>query len=403
MARPFEGVRIIDTTHVLAGPFCTYQLALLGANVIRVENPDKAGMDMTRRGGTRRDLNEQGIGTSFLAQNANKRSIALDLKHPDAKPILNKLISGADVMVENFRPGVMERLGFGYAAASALNPSLIYASLTGYGQDGPKATAPIYDHVMQAASGLMSVAGTEGKPERIRFPLIDFATGLSGAYAVASALFQRTHTGKGQRVDVSMLDAAFMLLTSGVGQVLTSGDIVRPRGNIAASGSPFSGFFSTADGTLGITANTYPQAVRLCRCLGCEDILDDRRFDEWALHPELADEYQAQFLAIYATRSADEWEAMLNDAAVPAAKVRDLPDTLAQPQAKNRASVLSAGYFEPLGEELKVPGVTFKLEHGGAEVTSPPPGHGEQTDEILGELGYDEAQITALRQSNAVA
>ena len=244
MSRPFEGVRIVDTTHVLAGPYCTYQLALLGAEVIRVENPDPAGTDMTRGMGRIPALNEQGMGTGYLGQNANKRSIALNLKHPESKDIFAKLIAGADVMVENYRPGAMERLGFGYEAVCKLNPTIIYASLTGYGQEGPLAQAPVYDHVMQAVSGLMSLVGTEAEPRRVKFPLIDYASGLAGAFAISSALFQRTRTGKPQRIDISMLDAALSLMTSGVAEVLTVGDVLRPTGNVGGQRQSLLGILS---------------------------------------------------------------------------------------------------------------------------------------------------------------
>ena len=403
MSRPFEGVRIVDTTHVLAGPFCTYQLALLGAEVIRVETTDPSRVDMTRSQGGIPELNDQGMGTSFLGQNANKRSIAIDLKNQEGKKILSALIAKADVMVENFRPGVMERLGFGYQDAVALNPTIIYASLTGYGQTGPLAHAPVYDHIMQAASGLMSLAGTADQARRIPFPLIDYAAGLAGAFAVSSALFQRTHTGKPQRIDSSMLDAALLLMTSGISQVTTTGDVIRPKGNLAASGSPFSGFFETQSGILSVTANTVDQARHLCDTIERPDIMDDPRHANWGKHPELASELTPLLSGILANRTAVEWEELFARAGVPAAYVRDLPEVLAHPQTQMRDSILPAGPMAGLPGELKVPGVTFTLEHGGAKVTSAPPRLGEHTDDILEELGMGADERARLRQSGAVA
>ena len=403
MSRPFEGLRIVDTTHVLAGPFCTYQFALLGAEVIRVENTDRSRMDMTRTSGGVPELNDEGYGTAFLGQNANKRSIALNLKHPEGKDVLEQLIAQADVMAENFRPGVMERLGFGYQDAVALNPTIIYASLTGYGQQGPLAGAPVYDHIMQAVSGLTSVAGTAEEPRRIPFPLIDYVSGLAGAFAISSALFQRNQTKKPQRIDSAMLDSALLLMTSGVNQVLTGGEVVRPKGNVAASGSPVSGYFQTPDGLLALAANTLEQARRLFGHLGRDDLAADPRLEAWGKHPELGDELTPILAEIFAAKSAGQWEAELSAAGVPAGKVRDLPEVLEHPQTQTRNSILAAGELPELGGSLKVPGVTFTLEHGNPVITSLPPRLGEHTDEILAELGIDAQARAQLREDGAVA
>jgi crotonobetainyl-CoA:carnitine CoA-transferase CaiB-like acyl-CoA transferase len=200
MTRPFEGIRIIDVTHVLAGPFAAYQLAVLGAEVIKVEHPDDP--DQTRDSGTDRELNRRGMGTSYLTQNSNKRSITLDLKTEPGRDILKRLVQRADIMVENYRPGAFAALGLGYEVMSEINPRLIYCSISAFGQDGPRGNQTAYDHVIQATSGLMATTGTaEVNPIKFGSPAVDYATGTMGAFALASALFQRERTGRGQRID----------------------------------------------------------------------------------------------------------------------------------------------------------------------------------------------------------
>src|SRR5476651_389073 len=215
MTRPFEGIRVIDVTHVLAGPFATYQLAVLGADVIKVEHPDDP--DQSRGAGTDKELNRRNMGTAFLTQASNKRSITLDLKSEKDRDILRDLVKTADVFVENYRPGAFEALGLGYEALAAINPRLIYASFSAFGQNGPRGPQTAYDHVIQATSGIMAMTGTkEVNPIKFGSPAIDYATGMTGAFALAAALFQRERTGKGQRVDMAMLDVAIVLMSSHV-------------------------------------------------------------------------------------------------------------------------------------------------------------------------------------------
>src|SRR5215472_17607674 len=207
--RPFEGIRVIDVTHVLAGPFATYQLAVLGADVIKVEHPDEP--DQSRGVGSDKELNRRRMGTSFLTQASNKRSITLDLKTERGREILKKLVATADVMVENYRPGAFKALGLGYDVMSKLNPRLIYCSMTAFGQDGPRGTQTAYDHVIQSTSGIMAATGTrEVNPLKVGAPVIDYATGTTGAFALAAALFQRERTGKGHYIDMAMLDVALV-------------------------------------------------------------------------------------------------------------------------------------------------------------------------------------------------
>ncbi|HEV8678246.1 MAG TPA: CoA transferase, partial [Stellaceae bacterium] len=304
MTRPFEGIRIIDITHVLAGPFAAYQLAVLGADVIKVEHPDDP--DQSRVGGTDRALNRRLMGTSFLTQSSNKRAITLDLKQEQGREVLRRLVAGADVLVENYRPGAFEALGLGYAAMEKINPRLVYCSISAFGQDGPRGGQTAYDQVIQATSGLMAMTGTaEVNPIKFGAPAVDYATGTMAAFALASALFQRERTGKGQRIDLAMLDVALVLLSSHMTGYSWNGHEPKPRGNT----QPFAtnGAYETADGLLMIAAGNLHQQRRLWRAVERPDMAKD---DNEAREDDR--EREAEVLtAIFKTRTADEWERFL--------------------------------------------------------------------------------------------
>src|ERR1700674_1706708 len=260
MTRPFEGIRVIDVTHVLAGPFATYQLAVLGADVIKVEHPDEP--DQSRGAGTDKALNRRNMGTSFLTQASNKRSITLDLKREDDRELLKQLAATADVFVENYRPGAFEALGLGYEAVAALNPRLIHASFSAFGQSGPRGQQTAYDHVIQATSGIMAMTGTQDvHPVKFGSPAIDYATGMTGAFALASALFQRERTGRGQRIDMAMLDVAMILMSSHLTGYLRNGVHPKPHGNKQAYAT--SSAYSTKSGLLMLGASNLRQQRRL--------------------------------------------------------------------------------------------------------------------------------------------
>src|SRR5215470_17034357 len=270
MTRPFEGIRVIDVTHVLAGPFATYQLAVLGADVIKVEHPDEP--DQSRGSGTDRALNRRNMGTSFLTQASNKRAITLDLKAQADRDILKKLVATADVFVENYRPGAFEALGLGYEALAAINPRLIYASFSAFGQHGPRGRQTAYDHVIQATSGIMAMTGTKDvHPVKLGSPVIDYATGTTGAFALASALFQRERTGRGQHIDMAMLDVAMILMSSHLTGYLRNGSHPKPNGNRNPHAT--NSAYQTRDGVVMLGASNLRQQRRLWTLLGRPDMI----------------------------------------------------------------------------------------------------------------------------------
>ena len=279
MTRPFEGVKILDFTQVLAGPYASYQLALLGADVIKVER--REGEDM-RRTPLSREWADRGLAPGWQAVNGNKRSLTLDLQKPEAITIVRQLAGQADVVMENFRPGVMDKLGIGYAALSAINPRLIYCAIRGFGQTGPERLGAGYDGKIQAMSGIMAITGHEETgPTRAGFAVCDVLSGATAAFGVSSALFQRTHTGKGQMVDVSMLEATLAFLSGQVADYAVAGHRQQLSGNQAVSRRPTANLFKAGDGYLLLAVNSEKQYRSLMAALGRADTLEDPRFADW--------------------------------------------------------------------------------------------------------------------------
>jgi crotonobetainyl-CoA:carnitine CoA-transferase CaiB-like acyl-CoA transferase len=395
MTRPFEGVRIIDITHVLAGPFAAYQLAVLGAEVIKVEHPDDP--DQSRGSGSDRALNRSGMGTSFLTQGSNKRSITLDLKEERGREVLQRLVARADVLVENFRPGAFDALGLGYEALAAINPRLVYCSISAFGQDGPRREQTAYDHVIQATSGLMAMTGTEEvNPIKFGAPAVDYATGTMAAFALASALFQRERTGKGQHIDLAMLDVAMILMSSHLTGYLRNGAEPKPHGNK----QPFAtnSCYEAKDGLLMIGASNLGQQRRLWRALERPDMAKD---DNEARESDR--EREATVLAdIIKTRTADEWERFLQARHVPAARVRPMAEALHDSHLESRGVIHRHSEAAGVDGPFAVPLAAFKFAHGGPSIERPPPQIGADTDTVLGELGYRAAEIAALRAARVI-
>src|SRR6201982_1704200 len=378
--RPFEGIRVIDVTHVLAGPFATYQLAVLGADVIKVEHT--ADPIQSRGVGADKELNRRNMGTSFLTQASNKRSITLDLKQEKNREVLKKLVATADVFVENYLPGAFEALALGYEALAAINPRLIYASFSAFGQEGPRGPQTAYDHVIQATSGIMAMTGTKDvHPVKLGSPVIDYATGTTGAFALAAALFQRERTGRGQRIDMAMLDVAMILMSSHLTGYLRNGVHPKPHGNRHPHAT--NGAFAAKEGIVMLGASNLRQQKRLWTVLGRPDMIK-RTNDE---RDEDHDREIAVLSEIMLTRTADEWEEFLQARHVPAARVRTMGEALADPQLATRGVVHRHAAAAGLEGSFGVPLAAFTFAHGGPRIDTAPPALGQHNEEIFAELG----------------
>jgi len=395
---PLAGIRILDLTTVLAGPYCTYQLALLGAEVIKVERPGQG--DWARQGTPVKDVPD--LSAYFVAQNAAKKSITLDLQNERGLAIAQRLIARSDVLVENFSAGVADRLGIGYESARAQRADIVYCAISGYGQDGPMSRRPAYDHVVQAVSGITMLTGTpETVPNRIGPPLIDYIAGIYGAFAVLAALRERDRTGLPQQIDVAMLDAALVAMASTVSAWVNAGVEPKANGNIAASGSPASGSFTTRDGLLSMTANQEAQFGRLCNVVGLESVLQDARFATAEARLVNIAAFRELLSNALLQRSASEWEELLSAAHVPASKVRTVPEILADPQVLQR-EVRQRVQDPATGHWIEVPSIGFKWNHSSIGPGTVPPRLGEHTRATLAELGLDEAEIESLRAANVI-
>ena len=397
MSKPFTGVKILDFTRVLAGPYGSYQLALLGADVIKVESRD--GDDM-RFGNRANDWEKRGLAAPWVAVNAGKRSITLDLKKPKALEVIKRLVGKADVVMENFRPGVMDKLGIGYETLKAINPRLIYCAVSGFGQVGPQRATAAFDGMIQAMSGLMSITGFEANgPTRVGFAGADVMSGATAAFGVASALYQRTHTGKGQLVDVAMIDAVMGYLAQQFTEHLMTGRVHGQAANLSVTRKPTGNLFKTKDGWMVLAVMTDPQFQRLMKVLGRAEALADPRFVDWptriennlALHAIVEEAMKQETSATWVARFAK------ND--VPAGQVLSIPETVQLDLFQHRTVLQTV---ETEHGPIKVVGSGFRLEHGGGSVERPPATLGEHTDEVLREAGYAEADIAEMRQQAVV-
>ena len=335
--RPLDGVRVLDLTNVLAGPYCTYHLMLLGAEVIKIELPGRG--DLARRLGPDPDLNRSGLGASFLAQNAGKKSVELDLKNDDDRAAFTELATHADVLVENYRAGVLARIGFPWDRLHLLNPGLIYCAISGFGQTGPMSQAPAYDQIIQGLSGMMSVTGTpDTAPLRVGFPVADTVGGLSAALAITAALAGRRLDGKGRFLDVSMLEASLSAMGWAVSNYLVSGTEPEPMGDQNATAAP-SGTFDTADGPLNIAANRQEQYETLCRLIDRPELIAHPRFadrESRKLHRRELNQHLNDALR---RRPAQEWEHILSAAGVPAARILTVAQAVSTDQVTGRGFV----------------------------------------------------------------
>ena len=400
MAGLLSGVRVLDLTNVLAGPFCCYQLAQLGAEVIKVETPGTG--DLARQLGADPKLNRRLMGASFLAQNAGKRSITLNLKHAKAREAFLRLVATSDVVVENFRPGVMDRLGLGYDALKSTKPNLIYCAISGFGQDGPLRLNPAYDQIIQGLSGVMSVTGdAQSAPLRVGYPVADTMGGITAAYAISAALFRRERSGEGELIDVSMLESTLVAMAWVVSNWLIAGVRPQPLGNENMTASP-SGAFRTRTGLLNIAANQQQQFETLCELIGRPELARDPRFAEREDRKKNRFELNAEIERALVTRPAADWSRLMNDRGVPAGEVLDVPSILEHPQIVERQLLRIFNDVPNVDTKVSVVRSGFRLASGDPAPASPPPALGADTTILLKELGYSESEIEALVRDKAV-
>jgi len=396
MDRAFANIRILDFTRVLAGPFASFQLALQGADVIKIEHPE--GED-TRKIARSREWAERQMAPIWMSVNGNKRSLTLDLQKPEAVAVVHRLVQSADMVVENFRPGVMERLGIGWPQLSKINPKLIYTAISGFGQQGPERGTPSYDGMIQAMSGLMSMTGTaESGPTRAGFAAADMITGLSAAYAMSTALYQRTHSGRGQFVDVAMLDAVLNLLAQQVAEYTTTGEVAGRVGNLSPSRKPTADLFAGLDGFILLAVLTEKQYRQLFVALERPDVLDNPRFADWFLRMENGAALKATIEEALQADSTTNWEQRLRAADIPCARVWGIDEITTHPQLAHR-SILQKVDSE-FGT-LTLAGPAFRMAEGEGGITRPPPRLGQHSTEVLRDAGYSEAEIAALREAGA--
>ena len=399
MSQSLRGIRVLDLTNVLAGPFACHQLAHMGADVIKVET--RQGGDLARQLGADPELNKRFMGVSFLAQNSGKRSITVDFKHPSGKEVFRRLVRTADVVVENFRPGVMNRLGLGYESLLQENPKLIYCAISGFGQDGPLRDLPAYDQIIQGMSGVMSITGApENAPYRVGYPMADTIGGITAAFAVAAALADRNRTS-GTFIDVSMLEAVMATMGWAVSNHLIAGREPKPMGNENVTASP-SGTFQTQDGLLNIAANKQEQFEAVCHVVGLPQLIADERFHERQSRLQNRAELKALLEEAMSTKTTEEWWKLFNRAGVPAGPVYSVPQALDHPQVATRGMVGTFENAPGVGRDIRLVRTGFKVNGETPRVYTPPPALGQHADEILADLGYSAEEIDALREEKAV-
>ena len=395
MPGPLAGFTVLDLTRVLSGPYCTMVLGDLGARIIKVEQPGKG--DDTRHWGPPFVGAESAY---FLSINRNKESVTLDYKPAAGRAVLEKLIEKADVLVENFRPGTLERAGFGWDAVHRRFPRLVYASISGYGQTGPRRDEAGYDAVMQAEGGLMSVTGDADRPGyRLGVAITDMVAGLYCAQGITAALLARERFGEGQRVDIGMLDTTAALLTYQAANWFTTGQTPQRKGNRHATIAPYE-TFTTADGEIVIAVGNDDIWKRFCPAAGLPELADNPRFATNKDRMENYDEMRPPIDRVFRTATNAEWIERLNAAGVANGEVRDIGQMLNDPQLAAREMVQTL--MHPTIGATRVIGAPIKLSATPASLRTAPPVLGQHTDAVLGELGYSAADITGLRDNRVI-
>ena len=393
---PLAGVTIVDLSRVLSGPYCTMLAADMGARVIKIEHVQRG--DDTRAWGP---PFQGGESTYYLSINRNKESVALDFRVPEGRQVLDRLIANADVMVENFRPGTLDASGLGYASLSAKYPRLVYVSISGFGQTGPRRTEPGYDAVAQAEGGLMSITGTaEGPAVRLGVAIADIASGMFAFQGLLLALIARARTGRGQWVDVSLLDSVAALLTYQASRYFATGEIPARAGNRHLTIAPYD-TFETTDGVLILAVGNDTLWQRFCRAVARDDLAGDERFTTNAGRVTNYHLLQPLLARLFAGRRLDDWIAVLRGADVPSGGVRSVADVLSDPQILARDMVATVGH--PSLGPIRTLGVPVKLSDTPGAVRTPPPRLGEHTRQILRhDLAMNDREIQTLVERGVI-
>lgn len=391
---PLSGIKVLDLTRVLAGPYCSMILADMGADVVKIERPNKG--DDSREYGPF----VNGESAYFMSINRNKKSITLNLKSPEGREIFKKLVKHFDVVLENFRPGVMEKLGLGYDVLKKINPKIIYATCSGFGHSGPYKERPAYDAIIQAMGGLMSITGFPGgKPTRVGASIADIATGMFCAIGVLAALIKRNATGEGEMVDVAMLDSIVALLENAIARYEVTGEIPKPLGNRHPSIFPFESF-EAKDGDIMIAAGNDELWAKLCRAIGREDLAEDPRFKTNQLRGENYDDMKQILDEAIKTKTVEEWVEILDEVGVPCSPINTVDKVVNHPQVLARDMIVEVSH--KIAGKVKLPGCPIKFASGNPRF-APAPILGEHTEEILKELlNMKDEEIARLKESGVI-
>jgi len=395
MVRPLEGIKVLDLSRALAGPYCTMMLADMGAEVIKIEMPERG--DDSRAWGP---PFVEGESAYFISVNRNKKSITLNLKKDKSVEIIHRLIKQSDVLIENFRPGTMEKLSLSYDEVKEINPKIIYCSISGFGQDGPYRLLPGMDQVLQGMGGLMSITGEpDGPPIKVGVAVADIAGGMFAAYGIVIALFNRETGGKGQMIDLSLLDCQVAWLTYRAGSFFASGEIPKPLGSGHPVIVPYQAF-KAKDVYINVAAGNDQLWQKFCKAIGLENVMNEQRFATNAMRVKNREEIIEIIGDVICTKKADEWLKILTEAGVPCGPIYNMDKIFSDPQVLHREMVKELEH--PTAGKVKVTGIPIKLSNTPGEILKAPPILGQHTKEILSELGFKEIEIEKLYEEKVI-